>query len=110
LAVDASVRGEISTRRIRHGSCDVALVVIGIRRLVRTWLCVAIAASVIACESLYPASVEGLDEPESMTVYALAPDEAVGTDDLAERVQGIPARRKVVVEDQTIWCPSSRSR
>jgi hypothetical protein len=76
------------------------LVVVGLRDSVRAWLVVSVAASLTACEGLYPAAIEGLDQPESMTVYLLAPDEAANTDDVAERVQGIPVRRKVVVRDR----------
>lgn len=58
-----------------------------------------LAAALAGCETLYPTSIEGLDQPDSMTVYALAPDVTAGTDEQAERVQGIPVKTKLVIKD-----------
>jgi len=53
-----------------------------------------------SCATLYPASIEGLEQPDSLTVYALAPEAAPTADELGERIQGIPVRRKVAVTDR----------
>ena len=50
--------------------------------------------------SLYPASIDGLEAPDSLIVYALAPDIPDPGEGLTDRVQGIPVRKKVIVKDR----------
>ncbi len=63
-------------------------------------LALALTLLPTACASLYPASIDGLAEPDSLTVYALAPNVTDATDDVGDRVQGIPVRKKVEVKDR----------